>query len=420
MTPFYNFSNFSRTTRLASIIALSATIFLSSSGAFAQSGTTEDSDPAFFLQDAIKPSALQQDLKQDLRLSMVSEQDLKKQEQAKQEPVKALNPLEDIPSLESKTDVKAEPVQAASTDASATDLSSTDATSSTVQHWTTTPLPILDGLDLDFTLDRYQVKWPEGETWTIRVQKANNNEHASILINDQEVMKFRSGLDSLDAYDRAHIVAQRLFQYLSQMPKQLSIRPDVQNGESLIKAGDIVLTRIDLATAEAAQNSPKTLATVWSNQIRESLGMDPLAPVLPDLSQFRGEMSKKYHLPLAVDFYDETGKSQSGMASWYGPYFHGRRAADGSRFDMNRMTAAHKHLPFGTVVKVTNQRNGRSCVVQITDRGPYAHGRVIDLSKAAANAIGMLGSGVAKVKLEVLTPRKSSGAISSQKLSSRS
>ena len=92
----------------------------------------------------------------------------------------------------------------------------------------------------------------------------------------------------------------------------------------------------------------------------------------------------------------------TGTASWYGPAFHGKRAADGSRFNTDEYTAAHKTYPFGTLVKVTNLKNSKSCVVKITDRGPYAHGRIIDLSKKAAEDIGMLGSGVAKVKLEVV------------------
>ena len=91
---------------------------------------------------------------------------------------------------------------------------------------------------------------------------------------------------------------------------------------------------------------------------------------------------------------------QSGAASWYGPGFHGKRTASGERFDTNHLTAAHKTLPFGTQVLVTNERTGQSVVVRINDRGPYAHGRVIDLSKAAAEAVGI--SGVGKVTLAVL------------------
>ena len=84
---------------------------------------------------------------------------------------------------------------------------------------------------------------------------------------------------------------------------------------------------------------------------------------------------------------------QRGVASWYGPGFHGRLTANGERFDMNELTAAHKTLPFGTRVLVHNPRTGKQVVVRINDRGPFAKGRVIDLSKAAAAALGIKGRG---------------------------
>lgn len=92
----------------------------------------------------------------------------------------------------------------------------------------------------------------------------------------------------------------------------------------------------------------------------------------------------------------------SGVASWYGPGFHGRTTANGERYDMNGMTAAHKSLTFGTRVKVTNQTNGKSVVVRINDRGPYVGSRIIDLSKSAAQAIDMIGPGTASVTVEIL------------------
>ncbi|WP_107667685.1 septal ring lytic transglycosylase RlpA family protein [Cyanothece sp. BG0011] len=93
---------------------------------------------------------------------------------------------------------------------------------------------------------------------------------------------------------------------------------------------------------------------------------------------------------------------RKGMASWYGPGFHGRLTANGERYNQNGLTAAHKSLPFGTQVRVTNLHNGRSVIVRINDRGPYIHGRVIDLSRGAASVIGLLNSGVAPVQLEIL------------------
>jgi rare lipoprotein A len=91
-----------------------------------------------------------------------------------------------------------------------------------------------------------------------------------------------------------------------------------------------------------------------------------------------------------------------GQASWYGPGFHGRTTANGERYNQHGLTAAHPSLPFGTRIKVTNKNNGRSVVVRINDRGPYAGGRIIDLSAGAARIIGMMGSGVAPVQLEIL------------------
>lgn len=83
---------------------------------------------------------------------------------------------------------------------------------------------------------------------------------------------------------------------------------------------------------------------------------------------------------------------QRGGASWYGPGFHGRKTASGERFNTHAMTAAHRTLPFGTKVRVVNERNGRSVVVRINDRGPFHRGRVIDLAKAPALALGITGT----------------------------
>jgi rare lipoprotein A len=93
-------------------------------------------------------------------------------------------------------------------------------------------------------------------------------------------------------------------------------------------------------------------------------------------------------------------------ASWYGPNFHGRKTANGEVYDQMALTAAHKELPFGTILKVTNPRNGKSAVVRINDRGPYIEGRDLDLSKGAAFAIGMLEKGVVDVEVERLLPEK--------------
>jgi rare lipoprotein A len=94
-------------------------------------------------------------------------------------------------------------------------------------------------------------------------------------------------------------------------------------------------------------------------------------------------------------------RQEIGLASYYAGEHNGRRTASGERFDMDEMTAAHRTLPFGTRVRVTNLENGREVTVRINDRGPFRRGRIIDLSLAAARKLGIVGRGVAKVRVAV-------------------
>jgi rare lipoprotein A len=94
---------------------------------------------------------------------------------------------------------------------------------------------------------------------------------------------------------------------------------------------------------------------------------------------------------------------ETGLASWYGHPYHGRPAADGEIYDMEKLTAAHRTLPFGTMVRVVNLSNGKTVDVRIIDRGPFVENRIIDLSHAAAQAIELIGPGVAPVRLDILS-----------------
>jgi len=96
------------------------------------------------------------------------------------------------------------------------------------------------------------------------------------------------------------------------------------------------------------------------------------------------------------------GFTETGLASWYGADFHHKRTANGERFDMNGLTAAHRSLPFDSYVRVTNVANGRSVVVRINDRGPFIADRIIDLSAKAARQLGIKEDGVARVRIEVV------------------
>jgi rare lipoprotein A len=103
------------------------------------------------------------------------------------------------------------------------------------------------------------------------------------------------------------------------------------------------------------------------------------------------------------------GTTETGIASWYGVPYDGRRTASGEIYDMRQLTAAHRTLPFNTWLQVTNLTNGKRVEVKVNDRGPFVRGRVIDLSLGAASEIDMVRQGTAKVRLKVIAPRKGGG-----------
>ncbi len=120
--------------------------------------------------------------------------------------------------------------------------------------------------------------------------------------------------------------------------------------------------------------------------------------VEPMIAEVEADVSVK---PPAADLslieYEDLGTMK---ASWYGPGFHGRKTANGERFDQMAYTVAHKSMKFGTLLKITNPKNGRSIVVRVNDRGPYIEGRELDLSKAAAHELGLIKRGTARLKVE--------------------
>lgn len=132
-----------------------------------------------------------------------------------------------------------------------------------------------------------------------------------------------------------------------------------------------------------------------------SSGPETLTAVNQDVSTPYG-MSGTVYVPQEEKTYDFVG-----IASWYGNPYHGRRTASGEIFDMTSASAAHRTLPFGTRVKVTNLENGRSIVLRINDRGPFVRHRIIDVSKGAAQALGFVRQGTAQVRVQIvqLAPR---------------
>jgi len=145
-------------------------------------------------------------------------------------------------------------------------------------------------------------------------------------------------------------------------------------------------------------------------------GTPPAVPVggdggPPPETATRGESyevgGRRYHVMRSA-----RGYRQQGIASWYGPQFHGRPTANGETFDQNGLTAAHRSLPLGTRVRVTHLDSGRSVVVRVNDRGPFADTgrRIIDLSRGAARELGILGAGTAEVEVRALAPGEPGGS----------
>lgn len=183
-------------------------------------------------------------------------------------------------------------------------------------------------------------------------------------------------------------IAARVVHRLSTLKRQGALRSDrvtpARHGSRYaVRIGSTGVIEIDEAFARQQGSRAGALTLSYVNTLRNRLGGVPI-----QVQASRGL------LPGA--------RNGVGKASWYGGMFHGRRAASGERFDMNAHTAAHKSLPFGTLLLVTNLANGKTTLVRVTDRGPYAHGRSLDVSRAAAEALGMVRSGVARVRYTIL------------------
>jgi len=133
----------------------------------------------------------------------------------------------------------------------------------------------------------------------------------------------------------------------------------------------------------------------------------PVRPSVPGRSTASGSAGTTPSIPQPTPI-GRPVSSEVGMASWYGPPYTNRKAADGSIYDQNAMTAAHRTLPMGSMVRVTNLSNNQSVVVRITDRGPFIDGRIIDLSLAAAKAVDIYRPGTAKVRVEAFAPPQGS------------
>ena len=167
------------------------------------------------------------------------------------------------------------------------------------------------------------------------------------------------------------------------------LTPGFKQDMPIFKLADRVVFRFDHDLAAQFDRPAELVAIDWLNNLRIALGQEPIS---------MADAQVRMH-----DLKD-TGSSIGGLASWYGPYFHGRQTATGEIFDQNELTAAHPSLPFGTFLKVTNLLNGKSVVVRVNDRGPYFADRILDLSNRAARCIGSQDRGVVPIEAEIMSP----------------
>lgn len=237
---------------------------------------------------------------------------------------------------------------------------------------------------------------------TSKTESINNQTKVKVATTETKVVNKENNLQSSDTpVWRATRVAAKLNQInLASLDAQeiavswkSSDRYGITvNGEELVEINTETLL-------PDTTKDPALDALQVTNRLRRLLGNAPPLKVIAGLP----EAPKPQIVKQAQQVVAQAVKVGSrGMASWYGPGFNGRRSANGERYNQNGLTAAHRSLPFGTKVKVTNVRTGRSVVVRITDRGPHVRGRIIDLSAAAARIVGVMQSGVAPVQVEVL------------------
>jgi hypothetical protein len=213
----------------------------------------------------------------------------------------------------------------------------------------------------------------------IRENYINGQSFYEVVVAGESVMRFYDTKHET-AFRKADDAKKSIENLISQGGLAEEIKPTIFGGEFAAKINGEIIFVVRDADANFNYTSSPILTLQWINNLRQVLGAQKLS-----LNSFRGAVAK----------------SIRGKASWYGARFHGRRTSSGERYDMYKYTAAHRSLPFGSWVKVTNLKNGLSTIVKINDRGPFGkRSRIIDLSFAAAKSIYV--NGVAKVQLDIL------------------
>lgn len=189
---------------------------------------------------------------------------------------------------------------------------------------------------------------------------------------------------------QARVFQERLRSFLRQPNFQGDrLIPTLHNNQAAIRSGDQLLYVFPKTGTVSDAPNLDLAAIAWTNNLRLALGVSALD--LPTAQRYLYGVTS-------------TGEKFEGLASWYGPYFHGRLTANGETYDQYGLTAAHPSLPLGTFLRITNLDNQRSVIIRVNDRGPYIPPRTLDLSLGAAHCLGSVDSGVIPYRAEVLEP----------------
>jgi len=259
---------------------------------------------------------------------------------------------------------------------------------------------------------------PEPEPEIIASSWEDSEEHyANVTVNGKELVRLKESAitdSNVTVEDKAEDIAAKLDQLVKNKKFGADRLYPIKTkdgvvfkveGTDLFKLSAFELSSSIETPANAEAKSLETKSLEYglklANSIREAFGAKALPLSFLKLAELTARRSVDSMAAIAAAGASISGQF-SGKASWYGPHFHGRKCSDGTIFDQEGLTAAHRSLPFGTKLLVLNRKTGESCVVKVNDRGPFVGGRVIDLSKGAARQLNMLGSGVAMVDCIVL------------------
>lgn len=232
----------------------------------------------------------------------------------------------------------------------------------------------------------------------LEAKTTNNTSRNTELVESKKAKSSNKINPTKDPVSRAELVASQLSNFLQNgfNAQDIKVSWNTTTKGYSINVKDREIVAIDeLTILPDTTKNPAEDALQATNRLRRLLGN---APPLKDII----DKPRKIETRLERSPQDRVVRQIVGQASWYGPGFHGRTTANGERYNQEALTAAHPSLPFGTRIKVVNKNNGRSVVVRVNDRGPYAGGRILDLSAGAAKILGMMSSGIAPIQLQIL------------------